>query len=352
MAQPEPVFAVHGGEATLDKFEAPLVDAKTGAAFTATFFLGEPVLCMSATCGSSQQPTLAAHVPMYRWWRSDNVYFPLEKIASGAFGEVSRAQMHEAADEVALKEIHVPVKNSFWAFRLNCELFAMLHVLGHPNFVQLRDFFWDDDADAAFFVTDLAQCTLRDYIRAHGHAIAPLQGCQMALQIFDALHYLHDAKGLVHCDIKSPNVLLSPSGHVRLADLGETRPLSHCNTSATRDKVVTIWYRAPELLLHAPHFGPPIDVWAAACVLVELLIGDYAFVADDEVGVLMLIFKRVGLPSSGAPLFAEPGITQKLSPTGLALLKALLHLAPERRARAADACKYAAAELVKYWAAI
>jgi cyclin-dependent kinase 8/11 len=90
-------------------------------------------------------------------------------------------------------------------------------------------------------------------------------------QLLNGLVYLH-AQHVLHRDLKPANILVSAQGVVKIGDLGLARVSREPLTSLYHgDKVVvTIWYRAPELLLGSRHYGRPVDVWATACVLAEL----------------------------------------------------------------------------------
>eukprot|EP00392_Amoebophrya_sp_AT5.2_P005610 g5619.t1 len=142
----------------------------------------------------------------------------------------------------------------------------------------------------------------------------------LALQMFDGLVYLH-GKNILHRDLKLSNLLLSRSGELKIADFGLARYAHErdpavagntMNSSGTimggankqpaphfTNRVVTLWYRAPELLLGCTQYGANVDCWAAGCVLAELLIGRPLFHVQHEQKALELIFERLGSPPKG-----------------------------------------------------
>src|SRR5690606_7684387 len=97
-------------------------------------------------------------------------------------------------------------------------------------------------------------------------------------------------------DVKLSNLLYNNRGQLKLADFGLARSFSRPAKPMT-NKVVTLWYRAPELLLGAQHYGPPIDAWAAGCILAELLTYKPLFPSNEEMEQLERIFKVLGAPN-------------------------------------------------------
>lgn len=91
-------------------------------------------------------------------------------------------------------------------------------------------------------------------------------------QILNGVSYLHQ-NWVLHRDLKPANIMLTADGVVKVGDLGLARLFSDPLQSLfSGDKVVvTIWYRAPELLLGGRHYTPAIDLWAVGCIFAELL---------------------------------------------------------------------------------
>lgn len=79
---------------------------------------------------------------------------------------------------------------------------------------------------------------------------------------------------MIHRDIKGANILISRDGVVKLADFGLARDLIKNNKKEQyTNKVVTLWYRAPELLLGARNYSDTVDIWSLGCVFAELFLG-------------------------------------------------------------------------------
>jgi len=171
-------------------------------------------------------------------------------------------------------------------------------------------------------------------------------------QLLEAIFYIHK-NGVIHRDIKLANILVSNDGRLKLADWGLSRSWKPGQKYTT--KVVTLWYRAPELLFNIAHYSTAIDMWSLGCIFVELLTGDAPFRGDTEADMLKRIFRLCGTPNeenwpgiSQTPIFKEmkfdelPSIledkySKELQPLELDLLKQLLTLDPRKRITAKDA---------------
>ena len=179
-------------------------------------------------------------------------------------------------------------------------------------------------------------------------------------QLFEALNYCH-RNGILHRDIKPSNILLNEGGEVKLADFGLSRPFSGQKNYTNR--VVTLWYRAPELLLGAQRYGPGIDMWSAGCILAELLLNQPLLPGPTEADELLLIWNMCGTPDTNNWVSAQdlPLYNAHKPPTSLErklktrlgriatdrksffceqaldLLDKLLTLDPEKRLSASDA---------------
>jgi serine/threonine protein kinase len=81
-------------------------------------------------------------------------------------------------------------------------------------------------------------------------------------QLLEGLHFLH-ANRVIHRDIKAANVLINNQGVLKLADFGLARPMASKPDARYTNKVITLWYRPPELLLGAQNYGPEVDIWSA-----------------------------------------------------------------------------------------
>jgi serine/threonine protein kinase len=186
--------------------------------------------------------------------------------------------------------------------------------------------------------------------------------CQMH-QLLSAISHLH-SRGLFHRDIKPENLLVRPAERemeteteaeaavataglpvVKLADFGQAKPIR--SVPPFTEYVSTRWYRAPELLLRCAAYSSPIDVWAAGCVMAELLTLTPLFPGSAEVDTVRRIAARLGPPSTscwpdGAALVAASGLTFAAAANTASLSQ---HLRAQRPAVSGEAVELLSAML-------
>lgn len=115
-------------------------------------------------------------------------------------------------------------------------------------------------------------------------------------QLTSAVEYLH-SNWIMHRDLKTSNLLMNNRGQIKVADFGMARYYGDPPPKLTQ-LVVTLWYRAPELLLGAETYGAEIDMWSVGCIFGELLTKDPLFQGKNEVDQLAKIFSGTAPPTS------------------------------------------------------
>lgn len=155
-----------------------------------------------------------------------------------------------------------------------CREMALCSELSHPNIIHLVEIILEDKC--IFMVFEYAEHDLLQIIQHHSqptrHPIPASAIKSILFQLLNGLLYLH-TNWVLHRDLKPANIMVTSKGEVRIGDLGLARlfykPLH--NLFSGDKVVVTIWYRAPELLLGSRHYTPAIDLWAVGCIFAELL---------------------------------------------------------------------------------
>lgn len=207
-----------------------------------------------------------------------------------------------------------------------------------------------------YFPWDLAALMLHPEVR-----FAPDQIKCLMQQLLTGLAYLHD-RSIIHRDIKCSNLLLSYKGRLKFADFGLARlqPTSEEEGRCLTNRVITIWYRPPELLLGSTDYGWSVDMWSVGCIFAELHLKRAPFTGNDEISQLEAIFEALGAPTEKdtADLFASLPLSpmyrfsrhceRKISETlaqfkdamsaeAWNLFRALVQLNPKSRVSARDA---------------
>ena len=124
-------------------------------------------------------------------------------------------------------------------------------------------------------------------------------------QLCKGMAWMHQ-HGVMHRDLKPQNLLVDKARNIlKIADLGLGRAFSVPVKSYTHE-IVTLWYRAPEVLLGGTHYSTPVDIWSIGCIFAELARKAPLFPGDSELQQLLHIFKLLGTPSEKQ----WPGVTR------------------------------------------
>lgn len=211
-----------------------------------------------------------------------NRYNVLGYIAAGTYGKVYKVNS-KSADETskiyAIKKFKNETRDQGYVQYTGISQSAIREMslcseLKHENVINLAEIILENRC--IYMVFEYSEHDLLQIIHFHSHPVAqpiPEQTLKsITLQILSGLQYLHE-NWVIHRDLKPANVMVSSDGVVKIGDLGLARKFNHPLQSLySMDKVVvTIWYRAPELLLCARHYTPAVDLWAVGCILGELL---------------------------------------------------------------------------------
>jgi serine/threonine-protein kinase len=213
-------------------------------------------------------------------------YRLLREIARGGMASVWEAEDTLLGRRVALKRLHSQlVGDPEFLERFRGEARAAAG-LAHPNIVPIYDVSSGREGGAPYLVMELVRGeSLKDRIRRVGR-LGDLEARQIGAAIASALDYAHQ-QGLVHRDVKSPNVLIGEDGRVRLTDFGIAQALA-TSSGLTRTGAVmgSVHYLAPELARGQPA-TPQADVYSLGVVLYEMVTGRVPFSGDTELAVAL-----------------------------------------------------------------
>lgn len=110
-------------------------------------------------------------------------------------------------------------------------------------------------------------------------------------QILSGINFCHQRR-VLHRDLKPQNLLIDKSGALKLADFGLARAFGIPVRTYTHE-VVTLWYRAPEILLGLKQYSTPVDMWSIGCIFAEMATKKPLYPGDSEIDELFKIFRCV-----------------------------------------------------------
>ncbi|KAL5604882.1 hypothetical protein BROUX41_001787 [Berkeleyomyces rouxiae] len=219
---------------------------------------------------------LQAYQPRYR---VRDKYKIMGFISSGTYGRVYKATDRSGRPgEYAIKKFKPDKEGEQLAYtgisQSAIREMSLCTELRHANVVKLIEIILEPKC--IYIVFEFCEHDLLQIIHHHTQhprrPIMPTAIKSIMFQLLNGCLYLH-TNWILHRDLKPANIMVSSSGEVKIGDLGLARQFNKpLHSLFSGDKVVvTIWYRAPELILGSQHYGPPIDMWAVGCIFAELM---------------------------------------------------------------------------------
>ncbi|KAI3460462.1 hypothetical protein Pfo_017125 [Paulownia fortunei] len=221
--------------------------------------------------------------------KSADSYVKIEKVGQGTYSNVYKARDKDTGKIVALKKVRFdtsePESVKFMAREI-----MILQKLDHPNIVKLEGLATSRMQYSLYLVFDYMHSDLaRILSRPDERLTEPQVKCYMQ-HLLLGLQHCHE-QGILHRDIKGSNLLIDKNGMLKIADFGLANFFNPEKRRPLTSRVVTLWYRAPELLLGSTDYGIGIDLWSAGCLMAEMLAGRPIMPGRTEVEQLHRIFK-------------------------------------------------------------
>ncbi|XP_017221850.1 cyclin-dependent kinase G-2 [Daucus carota subsp. sativus] len=308
-------------------------------------------------CYSRDTPEPAAppqrSVNMLQGCRSVDEFERLNKIDEGTYGVVYRAKDKKTGEVVALKKVKMEKEREGFPLTSLREINILLS-FDHPSIVDVKEVVVGSSLDSIFMVMEYMEHDLKALMETKKQPFSQSEVKCLMLQLLEGVKYLHD-NWVLHRDLKTSNLLLNNRGELKICDFGLARQYGSPLKPYTH-LVVTLWYRAPELLLGTKQYSTAIDMWSLGCIMAELLSKEPLFNGKTEFDQIDKIFKMLGVPNETIwPGFSKlPGVKVKnvkqpynllrkkfpatsftgspvLSDAGFDLLNKLLTYDPEKR---------------------
>jgi len=221
-------------------------------------------------------------------------YLKIEKIGEGTYGVVYKAKNRKTGVMVALKKIRLENDEEGVPSTAIREI-SLLKELQHSNIVCLEDVLMQEKK--LYLVFEFLCMDLKKYLDSFpsGYRTEESLVKSYTYQILQGILYCHQRR-VLHRDLKPQNLLIDGKGVIKIADFGLARAFGIPVRVYTHE-VVTLWYRAPEVLLGSPRYSTPIDIWSIGCIFAEMVTKKPLFHGDSEIDQLFRIFRTLGTPT-------------------------------------------------------
>ncbi|XP_076455087.1 cyclin-dependent kinase 9-like [Babylonia areolata] len=232
--------------------------------------------------------------------QEDLKYEKLAKIGQGTFGEVFKARCKKTKQVVALKKVLMDNEKEGFPITALREI-KILQVLSHENVVELKEICSSKATSQNRFksmfylVFEFCEHDLAGLLSNMTVVFNLSEIKEVMKQLMNGLYYIHRNK-ILHRDMKAANILITKQGVLKLADFGLARAFSISVRQPNRytNRVVTLWYRPPELLLGDRNYSTAIDQWGAGCIMAEMWTRNPIMQGTTEQNQLTLITQLCG----------------------------------------------------------
>ncbi|THU56247.1 hypothetical protein C4D60_Mb11t15270 [Musa balbisiana] len=281
-------------------------------------------------------------------------YEKVEKIGEGTYGVVYKARDRLTNETIALKKIRLENEDEGVPSTAIREI-SLLKEMQHSNIVRLQDVVHSEKR--IYLVFEYLDLDLKKHMDSCPELAKDPRLVKTYLhQILRGIAYCHSHR-ILHRDLKPQNLLIDRrTNALKLADFGLARAFGIPVRTFTHE-VVTLWYRAPEILLGSRHYSTPVDVWSIGCIFAEMVNRRPLFPGDSEIDELFKIFRVLGTPNEDT----WPGVTSlpdfksafpkwlskdlvtvvpNLAAAGVDLLSKMLCLDPSKRITARQALEH------------
>ncbi|KAG1052771.1 hypothetical protein G6F46_009784 [Rhizopus delemar] len=292
-------------------------------------------------------------------------YTRIEKLGEGTYATVYKGKNRVTGEIVALKEIHLDPEEG--APSTAIREISLMKELKHPNIIRLQDIIHTESKLSLVF--ECMDQDLKKYMDTTARATRGVLSVgvikSFMYQLLKGIAYCHENR-VLHRDLKPQNLLINKHLQLKLGDFGLARAFG-IPVNTFSNEVVTLWYRAPDVLLGSRMYSTSIDIWSAGCIMAEMYTGRPLFPGTTNEDQLQKIFRLLGTPTEQTwpaitqfPEYKPPQVIyppQHLSqvlttidPIGIDLLSRMLQYQPQMRISAKDALEHAFFNEVKYMA--
>jgi len=282
-------------------------------------------------------------------------YLKIDKIGEGTYGVVYKAKNETNGDMVALKRIKLESEDEGLPATAIKEI-SLLKGLNHPNIVRLHEVIHEEKKlTLVFEYLDLDLKKMMDEKKRKGDNLSSEAIKSFLFQLLQGIAFCHEQR-VLHRDLKPQNLLINRKGELKLADFGLARSFGIPVRSKSHE-VVTLWYRAPDVLMGSTKYSSSIDIWSTGCIFAEMVTSKPLFPGKNNQDQLQQIFKVLGTPNEkdwpgmkslpefdpnwvAYPMLKLQTTVPGLDVDGYDLLNDMLQYDPAKRITAKDAIKH------------
>ncbi|XP_052780312.1 cyclin-dependent kinase 20-like [Mya arenaria] len=221
-------------------------------------------------------------------------YTILGRIGEGAHGIVLKAKHVESGEVIALKKIPLRKLEDGIPNTALREIKALQEIEDNPYVVKLRQVFPHGSSLVLEF--EYMPSDLSEVIRNSDKPLTEGQVKSYMLMLLKGVAFCHE-NNIMHRDLKPANLLISSTGHLKIADFGLARVFQNKGNRLYSHQVATRWYRAPELLYGARKYDEGVDLWAVGCIFGELLNNSPLFPGENDIKQLCCVQGVLGTPN-------------------------------------------------------
>mmetsp|Transcript_113804 Transcript_113804/g.284667 ORF Transcript_113804/g.284667 Transcript_113804/m.284667 type:complete len:323 (-) Transcript_113804:219-1187(-) len=229
---------------------------------------------------------------MERRFESQYEVVEMALLGEGTYGKVYKAKQARTGKAVAMKKMKLDAEEEGVPSTAIREI-ALLKELSHENVVKLLDVFCS--TNKLVLVFEFVENDLKKYMKSRKCSLEPKTIKSFAYQLCLGIEFCH-ANRILHRDLKPQNLLIDSKLRLKIADFGLARAYSVPVPKYTHE-VVTVWYRAPEILLGSALYSVPVDLWSVGCILGEMATGQPLFGGDSEIDTIFKVFAKLGTPT-------------------------------------------------------
>jgi len=289
---------------------------------------------------------------MYDYKEQLEKYTKIEKVGEGTYGVVYKCKVKDTNDYVALKKIRLENEDEGIPSTSIREI-SILKQLRHPNIVYLIDLIHGEKK--LYLVFEFMDHDLKKFLDINNGPLTPELVKSYLYQILIAINFCH-SKRILHRDLKPQNLLIDKDGIIKVADFGLARSFGVPIKTLTHE-ILTLWYRAPEILLGQKEYSTPVDMWSIGLIFFEMAHKKPLFAGDCEIDQIFKIFQMFGTPNEKTwpgvtklpefkltfPQFKGKGINaynRNIDHVGLDLLSKMIQIDPCKRISAKQALQH------------